>query len=234
MVIYKKNRKTLLIETAMIYFERFESYKRFSLLHTHQYIIICYQLITLLTKSTENKLKSEETPQKMFKMNILSTTRRLLQFSGFIPFERVSLISNFAQNVLIVIICALSMLSMATFFVNATNYSKLNDLLNSFYVAALAYSVMCVHMNLMEQKTNIIKFIDDLEVIVRTRAQISAKVIEVYASADKFNEKLSKCSIAFTGMSAIGVVLHWTSTSVWIFLSENHSVDELTMFYPLA
>lgn len=164
-------------------------------------------------------------------MNIFVTTRRLLQFSGFIPFEcSNSLMLNFAHNVIVVVICVLAIISMALFTVN--DY-KSKGSLDFLYIVVTAYSIMCVHMNLMWKKPQIIKFINDLEVIITDRIQISSQLGQIYKQADEYSEMLSKWSTVLSAVCAIVFVSQWTLSSLWIVLSKSHSVGELILPYPL-
>lgn len=165
-------------------------------------------------------------------MNILSTTRRLLQFSGFISFDEENSTLNFVQNVLILMICALTMSSMIV-FAKAAIERKSEDLVDTFYVIAVVFLIICVHVTLMWQKMNVINFIVELQAVVSSRVKLSSKIAEIYERADKFNEKLSKYAIAFNAMSGVVFVLQWTSNSLWTVLSRN-SMDELALPFPLA
>lgn len=125
------------------------------------------------------------------------------------------------------------MISMTVCAVNLFDYN-LSGLLDLVYVITLAYSVMCIHMNLICQKSRIVQFIENLEIVVTARAGISQEITAVYEKADTYTEKLSKYSIAFTAAGAAVFVSQWAIKSLWIILSKNHCAYELTLFYPLA
>lgn len=167
-------------------------------------------------------------------MNIFVATRRILQLSGLNHFDCPhSFVLNLVQNVFILVICVVGVLSATIFTVNAIDYYKLKDLLDFLYMLATSYSIVCVHLNLMLRRPELFKCIGDLEVIVSTRAKISKEVSYIYAETSKFNAKLTKWSTALSAVCAIVFVAQWIVSSLWIIWSENHSVNELSLPYPL-
>lgn len=163
-------------------------------------------------------------------MKILSIARRALQFSGYIEFDcRYSSTLNFVQNTLML---SFSVFTLASVTLFVTHLEELKDFLDLFYVNALTYSIIFVHMNLMRQRSKVVKFIDELEEVVNNRAQISLAIREIYAKADASIEKLAKYTV--TSLMSLDFVLNvqWIALFILTAISKGKSVDDVPILYP--
>lgn len=168
----------------------------------------------------------------IIKMKILLTLRRLLQFSGLVPFDCPhNLILNSVQNILT---CTLGALFIVSMSVDAINMKTYVGSLEVLFLVAPACSIMSTHAFFMWQRPKLMKFIEDLENIVNSRAQIFPETGNIYAKANRKAEKLSKFVATFTLVAVSLFILHWTLCCTYTILFKNHSVNEMFLLIPMA
>lgn len=165
-------------------------------------------------------------------MKILLTTRRYFQFSGLVPFECRH--SAIVKKVLLNSIFIISGLSLISFFTFAINQKSFNDFLYFFYVDVATFSVFCNHVNITLQRSGIIQFIDDIEMIINDRIQISPAIERIYAKTNRKVEKLSKTATICVISLCLIFLLQTALYFFWIIFSENRSTENLQLAMPLA
>lgn len=164
-------------------------------------------------------------------MRILSTTRRLLQYSGFVPFEcRHGFALHIAQNILILTNFATTIVSGTVFALKTNSFY---DFSTAIYLNIAESSVFFVHITLLSQRSRIVKFIDRCEATINARIAAFPNVKSIYTTSNRNMESWSADAIKIFGSFTISFIVPYFLYSVWIILSDEHSNDELTLIYLL-
>lgn len=118
--------------------------------------------------------------------------------------------------------------------ISALNTNSFYDFTIITYIIIAESSVVFNHIPLLYQKSKIIKFIDRLESIVNTRITKYPVVKNIYTTANRNIENWSVYAIKNTTAFCVFFIVPYYLYSAWIILLEKHSIDELTLVYPLA
>lgn len=162
-------------------------------------------------------------------MKILSSTIRLLQFTGYIAFDcQYSHVLQVAQIALVTFVLVGGVLSM-TIFAFKKKYSRIIEFTDSFLMAAATLSFLFVHLAFIQRISKIMESVNVLEEIINSRA--IELVQSIYTKANNTAEKITKLFNVSTIFVAIFYCLLWIVTAWITLVSRNQSIKELKLLY---